>query len=349
VTQGRFAMAQAGHRGPHFAARRAARLGARTAWQLGLLAPYVPWRGPVYWPYAYDDVFYYTFWPDAYDPGYWAYAYDDMFDGVFFPDGAPHVEYAAEGPYVSATTGSARAAAPGQVARASREFCAEQAKGISAWPFEKIAESVQPNSDQRILLDNLKTAAGEAADQLEQACPDMVPMTPPGRLQAIVMRLHATSDAIKILKPAMEAFYASLNDEQKARFNEIGPQFAHDNKRPAGKDAEQAEANCSSDKAGLSGLATNRIEDIVRPSESQGQALDRLDTAMQKAVGILGDACPNVVPLTPVGRLDVMQKRLNAMLAAADTVRPALDDFYASLGDEQKAKFNRLGRDSSGG
>ena len=82
-----------------FAGRRAARLASRTAWQLGLLAPYVPWRGPVYWPYAYNDMFYYTFWPEAYDPGYWAYAYDDMFDGVFFPDGAPYAEYAAEGPY----------------------------------------------------------------------------------------------------------------------------------------------------------------------------------------------------------------------------------------------------------
>ena len=65
----------------------AARHGFRRArhGSLGLLAPYVPWRGPVYWPYAYNDVFYYTFWPEAYDPGYWAYAYDDFFDGMSSP------------------------------------------------------------------------------------------------------------------------------------------------------------------------------------------------------------------------------------------------------------------------
>jgi len=356
VTQGRFAMASAnaGHRGSHFAARRAARLAARTAWQLGLFAPYVPWRGPVYWPYAYNDVFYYTFWPDAYDPGYWAYAYDDFFDGVFFPDGAPYVEYAAEGPYVATTTGSARAAAPapGQLARATREFCAEQAKGITAWPFDKIAEAARPTSEQRGLLDNLKKAAAEAAEQLEQACPDMVPMTPPGRLQAMTMRLHATSDAVKIVRPALEAFYTSLNDEQKARFNEIGPQLGRQEQRRQGNEAEQAQANCSSDKAGLSGLAANRIEDTLRPNDPQGQALDQLDAAMQKAVGILRDTCPNTIPMTPVGRLDVMQKRVEAMIEAANTVRPALDNFYASLSDEQKAKFNRLGREanqSSGG
>jgi hypothetical protein len=33
------------------------------------------------------------------------------------------------------------------------------------------------------------------------------------------------------------------------------------------------------------------------------------------------------------------------MIEAANTVRSALSDFYASLSDEQKAKFNRLGRE----
>ena len=44
-----------------------------------------------------------------------------------------------------------------------------------------------------------------------------------------------------------------------------------------------------------------------------------------------------------------MQKRLEAMIEAANSVRPALQDFYAALSDEQKAKFNRLGRDTRGG
>ena len=37
------------------------------------------------------------------------------------------------------------------------------------------------------------------------------------------------------------------------------------------------------------------------------------------------------------------------MIDAANTVRPALEEFYASLNDEQKAKFNRLGRDTAQG
>ena len=356
ATQGRFASglrANAANSNGQFAGRRAARLAARTAWGLGLLAPYVPWRGPVYYPYAYNDMFYYTFWPDAYDPGYWAYAYDDMFDGVFFPDGAPYAEYAADGPYAGPdgriTTGSASsrpAAAPGRVTQATRDFCADQAKGVTAWPLEQIAEAVQPNEDQKGQLENLRQAAAEAAVKFKEACPDSVPMTPPGRLQAMTQRLQATDEAIQTVKPALVAFTNSLGDEQKARFNEIGAQLGQP-KRPQAAKQSQPEANCSSEKAGISGLAINRIEDIVRPTETQGAALDKLDEAMQKAVEALNTACPNAIPQTPVGRLDVMQKRLEAMIDAANIVRPALEEFYTSLTDEQKAKLNRLGRETA--
>ena len=35
-----------------------------------------------------------------------------------------------------------------------------------------------------------------------------------------------------------------------------------------------------------------------------------------------------------------MESRLQVMLAAVQTVRPALERFYRSLSDEQKARFN---------
>jgi hypothetical protein len=351
---GRFASGirvNAGNGHPRLAGRRAARLAARTAWQLGLLAPYIPWRGPVYWPYAYNDVFYYTFWPDAYDPGYWDYAYDDFFDGLFFPDGAPYARYAAEGPYSSpdgrTTTGSAPShiATPGRLTTAMREFCADQAKGVTAWPFAEIIDAVQPNEDQKGLIENLRKASEEAAAKFGESCPNAVPMTPPGRLQAIMLRLKGTDEAIKTVKPALTAFYDSLNDEQKARFNEIGVQLGQP--RQQGASRTQRQANCSGEKIGLSGLAANRIEEAVRPSEAQGAALDRLDEAMQKAVQALEAACPDTTSLTPVGRLDTMQQRIEAMIDAAGLVGPALEEFYTSLNDEQKAKLNRLGRETA--
>jgi hypothetical protein len=297
-------------------------------------------------------VFYYTFWPDSYDPGYWAYAYDDFYDGVFFPDGAPYVEYAAEGPYALAqgTTGSApsrQSATPGRLTQATREFCTEQAKGVTSWPLKQIADAVRPNEDQKGLLEDLRKAAGEAAAGFKDACPEAVPMTPVGRLEVMIGRLEATDEAIQTVKPALTAFYNSLSDEQKARFNELGAQLGQPrSSRTASKEPE-AQANCSAEKAGISSLAINRIEQVVQPTETQGEALDKLDDAIQKSVDTLRNACPNTVAETPVGRLDAMQRRIEAMIDAANMVRPPLEEFYTSLSDEQKAKFNRLGRDTA--
>jgi hypothetical protein len=334
---------------PRRSDRRASRLAGPAAWRLGLAAAFVPWYGPIYWPYAYDDIFYTTFWPDAYEPGYWAYAYDDFFDGIFFPDGAPYLAYAYAGPYRTTsareTTGSAHArGTPGRLSQEARNFCADQAKGVAAWPFERIERAVQPNDEQRNLLDALKKAAADAAAGFRDACPDAVPLTPPGRLQAITARLEATLGAVTTVRPALLAFYDSLSDEQKARFNEIGPEL---NRWPARAHAAQQQANCSGQKAGISGLAIDRIEAIVQPTDRQQAALDRLDDAIQKAVDTLGKACPTATAMTPIGRLDAMQKRIEAMIAAANEVRPALETFYAALNAEQKAKFNRLGRDTA--
>jgi len=58
----------------------------------------VPWYGPVFWPYAYSDIFDYAFWPDGYDDGYFAYAYDDFFDGVYFGEEGPPPGYAYDEP-----------------------------------------------------------------------------------------------------------------------------------------------------------------------------------------------------------------------------------------------------------
>jgi hypothetical protein len=97
----------------------------------------------------------------------------------------------------------------------------------------------------------------------------------------------------------------------------------------------------------LSTLPINRIENAVHPTDAQQDSLDRLAGAMDQAVTTLSAACPEGIPATPVGRLEMMQKRLEAMIEAANIVQPALEDFYAALDNEQKAKFNRLGRESA--
>jgi hypothetical protein len=47
--------------------------------------------------------------------------------------------------------------------------------------------------------------------------------------------------------------------------------------------------------------------------------------------------------LTPPARLAIVGKRLDTMLQAVKTVRVAMNDFYGSLTDEQKAAFDAIG------
>jgi len=83
---------------------------------------------------------------------------------------------------------------------------------------------------------------------------------------------------------------------------------------------------------------------VIRPAGTQKEALNRLSGATEKAVQGLQAACPDNVPLTPVGRLEATEKRLEAMMQAANLMQPALDEFYATLSSEQKARFNTLGQ-----
>jgi hypothetical protein len=322
---------------------------ARWAWRHHRYAGFVGWYGPLFWPYAYTDIFDYAFWPGGYEPGYWDYAYDDFFDGIYYGDAGyvPGYAYAEEPSGRSAPVRAARA-------RASTvaQLCRQPGDGVTAFPFDRISSTVKLTGDQKPLFDDFKTSARDAAKTFAAACPsgEMFARTPPGRLDMMIARLQATDEAVQTVKPALDKFYASLNDEQKERFNELGPQG---NIAVASRQAPETTGSVSSDdtsaacgdaKPGLTNLPIERIKDAVNPTDDQQAGLKDLQAANDQAVQKLQAACPQQTPLTPPGRLNAMDQHLNAMIDAANTVKPALDKFYASLSDEQKARFDRLGR-----
>ncbi|TQF30547.1 Spy/CpxP family protein refolding chaperone [Bradyrhizobium sp. UNPA324] len=310
----------------------------RQAWRHRHPAVFVAWLGPVFWPYAYSDIFDYTFWSYAYEPGYWAYAYDDFVDTVFWGNDSPYSAYASINPYDYPQGGGSRARQRSSVsARTLQQLCGTPDKGVTAWPLADIARAVRPTPEQRALLDELKAAAANAAGVFKDSCAETYALTPPGRLRAMINRISATLEAVKIVRPALENFYNSLSDEQQASFNALGPNVGERSPQ------QQATAEgCGDPKSGLTQLPIQRIEAVLHPAGKQKEALDRLSEATAKGVEGLQAACPNDVPLTPVGRLEAMQHRLEAMQTAAKLVEPALDEFYATLSSEQKARFNTL-------
>jgi hypothetical protein len=350
--QGRFASAFAGSaQAGDFRQRRFWHDPARRAWNRGHRAAFVAWFGPVFWPYAYSDIFDYTFWPSGYDDGYWASAYDDFFDSVFWGESGPPAEYVYgdDTPVgtVPPVSGGAPAAggAPRPTYSSVQELCKQPGSGVTSWPIAEIESKVGLTNEQKELLAEMRNAGLKAGEVFKTSCPaqNAFPLTPPGRVQAMIVRLQATLEAVQTVRPALDQFYISLSDEQKERFNEIGPKQMRD-----GTTSQAFAPNpqsCKEQKPGLSNLPIEKIEDVVKPTDAQEDELNKLQAATDKAVSIMQAACPEDTPLTPPGRLEVMEKRLQAMIDAANIVKPALDSFYASLTSEQKARFNRIGRE----
>jgi ABC-type transporter MlaC component len=343
--QGRFAARFAQQAGGINARNRWTNFAAHHAWRHRQRAHFVAWFGPIFWPYAYSDIFDYTFWPYGYEDGYWAYAYDDFFDGLFWGEAGPPVDYAYAPPSGapsaprSGYAGASRATYAGV-----QELCKQPGSGITAWPFADIERKVGLAADQKQLLGDVRKASQDAVAVFKASCPpeNAFPLTPPGRLDAMTARLDATLHAVQTVRPALERFYSSLSDEQKERFNQLGPKNTATNAEASV--APQAAESCKQPKPGLANLPIEKIEDALNPTGAQAAELNKLEEATNKAVSILQAACPDETPMTPPGRLDAMEKRLQAMVDAARTVKPALESFYASLTSEQKARFNRIGR-----
>jgi cytosine/adenosine deaminase-related metal-dependent hydrolase len=97
---------------------------------------------------------------------------------------------------------------------------------------------------------------------------------------------------------------------------------------------------CSPRAAGFAEWRLDRLERVLKPTDAQRVKFDELKAASTKAAEAMRAACPTDVPTTMVGRMEASEKRLDAMLQAIKTMRPALEGFYATLTDEQKAQID---------
>lgn len=97
---------------------------------------------------------------------------------------------------------------------------------------------------------------------------------------------------------------------------------------------------CDPRAAGMAEWRMDRIERLIKPTDAQRTALEGLRAASTKAAETVASACPKDFPAGASARMAAMEKRMETMLAAIKTVRPAFDVFYATLTDEQKKKLD---------
>jgi len=181
-----------------------------------LRAAFVPWFGSVYYPYAYSDIFDYTFWPSGYDPGYWAVAYDDFFDGVSSPTGRRIRDYADAAPLAAETNG----AAPDSGYRPGRRYRTASApvpgrvspEGATALP--RTRQGITPGRSTR----SNRPCSRMTSKSVCSPTSRMRPRAPRGlqgvvhdqrgvdaarALAAMVSRLQATLDAVRLVRPRL--------------------------------------------------------------------------------------------------------------------------------------------------
>ena len=106
--------------------------------------------------------------------------------------------------------------------------------------------------------------------------------------------------------------------------------------------------SCGSFAPGVTDLPIDRIRQAIDPTGEQITLVDDLATASSKASAVLNASCPNQPPLTPVARLDAVERRLEATLRAIEVIRPALARFYNSLSNEQRQRLNAIGSEEMG-
>jgi hypothetical protein len=321
------------------------------------------WAGPVFWPYLYGDIFSFAFWPyDYYDP-FWAYGPDFLLASIFAPGPYFGADYGYAPDYGAGYTGgndiyyggySGPSGGPGAVTNADRqalaetdaaaaESCSGLAPGVTNLPIAQIKQTVQPTGDQLTALDDLNTAAAKANDVVKSSCPTAMPLTPAARLDAAQARLEAMMKAVDIVQGPLQKFYDLLSDQQRQRFDAIGNTGGNTGNERATAGGNVA-ALCSQQSGDVTDLPVQRIEQVVQPNgQQQQQAFDALKQVSRDTAQQLQSSCPAQVPQTPVARLDAVKTRLQAMVDAMNTVRPKLQAFYASLSDEQKARFNTMG------
>ena len=202
---------------------------------------------------------------------------------------------------------------------------------------------MQPTEAQCAALDELGNASIAAAQNIRAACPAQIVLTAPGRLAAMQQRIEAMVSAVATVQPALEKFYGPLNDEQKARFNAL----AEDQRKAAAANSATGADRCPRLRRGAACRRWNgrpaRSRPGCIPNDTQRAALQVLqDTSAEAAETLKAHVRPRR-RMTPPARLAAIGKRLDTMLQAVKQVRAALEDFYATLSDEQKAQFEAIG------
>jgi hypothetical protein len=290
------------------------------------------WVGPLFWPFAYFDIYDYAIWGNRLGAPFWGYGYGDIYAGVFAPYGRDDLLG-----YLPPRAAGIPNTMPDRLA----QMCGEDSRDVAGLPIELIQQAIEPTGAQRAALDELAAASISAAQTIRAACPTTISLTAPSRLATMQQRIEAMIAAVDIVTPPLDKFYGLLDDEQKAQLSALGED---QRRRATARNRNLLLAqSCEIAQPAAQRWPTEEIDVRLKPTDAQSASLGVLQSASARAADMLRSSCQAEGAVTPPARLAVVRIRLDTMLQAVKSVRAALDDVYGKLSDEQKAQFETIG------
>ncbi len=103
----------------------------------------------------------------------------------------------------------------------STRFCDVRAVGLSQWRNYALTRMLDLNKEQQSALTNLSAASAKALAMISATCQGST--ADKSQLSVIQGRVETLLEVLKTVRPAYEAFYAKLDDNQKLRLDSLGP------------------------------------------------------------------------------------------------------------------------------
>ena len=205
----------------------------------------------------------------------------------------------------------------------------------------RIEQALAPDKAKDEALASLRSALAEAGERIKAACRTAMPATPPDRLDAMTERVWAMRDATLTMRLPLETFYASLSAEQKARLD--GSDWALTGVAVDATDGRAGgEPRACAPQQAAGEWPARTIERVLRPTNEQRASLEALRMRLLGMGQVIMSACPAAGSAGPLGRLAAAMDRLDVMLFALMSLGPAVQDFYGSLSDKQKANLHKF-------
>lgn len=288
---------------------------------------------PIAAPGAFEDMLGYAFWPREYGRQFWSHGPRDIMRVMTAPTAAFAADAEDGSPRRRLQTAMVMSASAND---SNRAICVARVKDQAMRPLDRIDQAISLTLEQRQGLDALRTTVRTAIDGEAAACRGDLPATQPERLRAMIDGLWAMRYAEFRIRPALETFYGSLTDAQKAQLAEEPQTVGSSEAAPA----PPTPAAICSEPVAADGNPFDPIQRALQPTPEQRKSLQMLYGASMEMAQFLTTTCPTETPDTPMARLSAASDRVMSLLHAAMNIEPMLGEFYASLSDQQRRRFN---------